>query len=73
MIPRKYEFIIFSFLMSLFMSILMSGFITFINIGFVKDFLLFWLKASGEAFILAFPVTLFLVPQIRKFVNMIVV
>lgn len=41
----------FSFYMSLFLSVLMSGWVTFINIGFTADFYRSWLNA----FVLAWP------------------
>ncbi|PID48362.1 MAG: hypothetical protein CR967_00255 [Proteobacteria bacterium] len=72
MIAKKYEFLVFSFFMSLFMSILMSGVITFINIGLVEDFAFIWLEAFCKAFVVAFPAVLVVVPQVRKIVKILV-
>lgn len=66
MIPRRYERILFSFLMSSFMSFFMSGIITWINLGFVDHFVLIWLEAFWKAFTIAFPTVFFVVPAVRK-------
>ncbi|MBP1680037.1 MAG: hypothetical protein H6Q35_376 [Proteobacteria bacterium] len=72
MIPKKYEFIVFAFLMSFFMTLLMSFMITFINIGLVEDFLVRWLGAFWRAYIIAFPSVLTVVPIVRKIVRKLV-
>jgi hypothetical protein len=45
MIPKKYEMVLFAFLMSLFMAGFMSFIVTLINIGFVDDLLWKWIEA----------------------------
>ena len=69
MIPKRYEFIVFAFFMSLLMSFLMSGVITWINIGLVDRFLLLWLEAFIKAFAVAFPCVILVVPQVKKLVR----
>lgn len=66
MIPSKYERVVFAFLMSLFMSFLMSGVITFINLGMVDDFIKLWFDAYWRAFIVAFPIIFVVAPFVRK-------
>lgn len=72
MIPKRYEFLLFAFFMSLFMSFLMSGVITLINIGAVEGFLLLWFLAFVKAFLVTFPTILVVVPQVRKLVGLLV-
>lgn len=72
MIDKKYERILFSFLMSLFMSGFMSLIITFINLGLVDGFILLWLGAYWKAFMVAFPTIFFVVPQVRKFTAILI-
>ncbi|MBN2964090.1 DUF2798 domain-containing protein [Sulfurospirillum sp. T05] len=72
MIPKRYEFLLFAFFMSLFMSFLMSGVITLINIGAVEGFLLLWFLAFVKAFLVAFPTILVVVPQVRKLVGLLI-
>ena len=66
MIPKKYEMILFAFLMSLFMAGFMSFIVTLINMGFVDGILYFWLEAYWKAFLVAFPTIIIVVPQVRK-------
>ncbi len=72
MISKKYEILLFSFLMSLFMSGFMSFIITLINLGFTDNFVFFWLSAYWKSFIVAFPTILIIVPHIRKITNMLI-
>lgn len=59
--------LIFAFLMSSVMSFCMSGVVTFLNLGgFTEDYLAAWLfKAFPSGFMVALPVSLFVVPIIR--------
>lgn len=66
MISAKYERVVFAFLMSLFMSFLMSGVITFINLGIVNNFIELWFQAYWRAFIVAFPIIFVVAPFVRK-------
>ena len=66
MIDKKHERVLFSFLMSLFMSGFMSLIITFINLGLIDEFIYLWLGAYWKAFVIAFPTIFFVVPQVRK-------
>ena len=65
-INKKYEMLLFSFLMSTFMSGLMSLIISFTNLGFVDGFVLKWLNAYWQAFVIAFPTIFLVVPYVRK-------
>jgi len=71
-INKKYEFVLFAFLMALFMSGFMSLIVTFINVGFIDGILTMWIEAYWKAFLVAFPTIFLVVPQIRKVVNILV-
>ncbi|MGG2917901.1 MULTISPECIES: DUF2798 domain-containing protein [Brevibacillus] len=64
-INKKYEHILFTFLMALGMSCLLSFFMMLVNFGFDSMLLTRWLKAWPMAFSLAFPVAYFLPKGIR--------
>ncbi|WMN59620.1 DUF2798 domain-containing protein [Pseudoalteromonas xiamenensis] len=66
MIPRKYENLLFPFLMALFMSCIMSFVITVMNAGFVNHLLTIWLRAWAGAFVVAFPTILVVGPMVRR-------
>lgn len=67
MFPRKFYRLVFTFLMSAFMSFIMSGIITFLNLGFQEDFFMQWLLgAFPKAWAVAFPVVFFIVPYVAK-------
>lgn len=72
MIPHKYEFFVFTFLMSLFMSFFMSGVITFINMGLIEGFIGLWGEAFIKAFVVAYPTIMVVVPQVRRIVKVVV-
>ncbi len=72
MIAKKYEHIVFAFLMSLKMSFIMSGVITYINLGLGGDFLIHWYSAWWRAFIVAFPTIILVAPFVRRSVRRIV-
>ncbi len=73
MIPKRFEPILFAFIMSLFMSFFMSCIITFINLGLVDWFIVKWLGAFWKAFVIAFPTIFVVVPTVRKVVAKLVV
>ena len=73
MIPKKYEMVLFAFLMSLFMAGFMSFIVTLINIGFVDDLLWKWLEAYWKAFLVAFPTIMVVVPQVKKIVLKLII
>jgi len=72
MIDKKYEFVLFAFLMALFMAGFMSFIVTLINIGFVDGVLWYWLEAYWKAFLVAFPTLFIIVPQVRKVVGLLI-
>lgn len=73
MIPNKYEFFIFSF----FMSFLMSGVMSFALLALESPTLLEvtmrWPEAWCVAMLVAFPVSLIVVPFTRRLVSKIIV
>ena len=72
MINKKYEFILFAFIMALFMSGFMSLIVTFINVGFVDGVFHMWLEAYWKAFLVAFPTIFVVVPRVRKIVSILI-
>jgi hypothetical protein len=60
---------IFAFLMSLLMSVIMSGWITWLNIGFRPDYVARW----GRAFLAAWPAAFFAVMTIAPMVQRLTV
>jgi hypothetical protein len=72
MINKKYEFILFAFLMAAFMAGFMSFIVTLINIGFVDGIFWFWLEAYWKAFLVAFPTIFIVVPQVRRVVALLI-
>ena len=73
MIAKKYETILFAFIMGTFMSGFMSLVITFINLGLIDNFIMFWLGAYWKAFVIAFPTILIVIPRVRKVVAILIV
>ena len=72
-ISKRYYNLVFAFVMSLMMSVLMSGVITWINLGWVPDFLYRWLAlAFPSAWAIAFPISLFVVPAVQRIVSRLV-
>ncbi|PHR71104.1 MAG: hypothetical protein COA66_10305 [Arcobacter sp.] len=72
MINKKYEFMIFSFLTSLFMSFLVSGVSLLSILGFIDGFAFLWFSAWMKAFIIAFPSVMLVIPMARKIVLRVV-
>ncbi|UFH60039.1 DUF2798 domain-containing protein [Sulfurovum mangrovi] len=66
MIPKKYEQLLFAFLISLKMSRIMSGVITSIKPGLPDTFLGRWYNAWYQAFMVALPAILLVGPLVRK-------
>jgi hypothetical protein len=72
MIHRRYQPVVFAFFMALLMSGIMSAVVTFFNVGAVPDFLSRWLHAWGMAFLVAFPIVLFIAPVVQKLVKWVI-
>jgi hypothetical protein len=49
----------------------MSFVLTLINVGWQPNFLMIWLRAFGIAFAVALPISLVIVPLIRKLLKKI--
>ena len=71
MIARKYQKLLFLFIMATLMSAIMSFVITVFNLGLVSNLLMIWLKAWGFAFCVAFPVILVISPLAQKLVALL--
>ncbi len=64
--PKKYSNVIMATLMALFMGGCMSGIVTYINIGFVDNFMYRWGSAFAIVFPLALTLTLLFTPLAVK-------
>jgi hypothetical protein len=73
MIPHKFQFHTFSFLMSLFMSGAMSLAMLSIELSAFMDVISQWPRAWGISLLVAFPVSMMVVPITQKLVSRIVV
>lgn len=72
MINKRYEFLLFAFLMALFMAGFMSFIVTLINVGFVDGIFGMWIEAYWKAFLVAFPTIIVVVPRVRKLVTILI-
>lgn len=68
-IPRRFETIAFSFVLSGLMSFIISGVSTFRATGLVENFLSLWGGAYLTSWLVAFPVVLVVAPAARKIVH----
>lgn len=71
-INKKYEKFLFSFFVSIMMALIMSLVISWLNLGFVENFISIWLNAALKGFCVGFPAFLITAPLIRKFVGLLV-
>jgi len=71
-IKKKYYGFLFALLVSIIMSLIMSFALTLINVGWQPHFFMIWLKAFGISFAVALPVSLIVVPLIRKLLDKII-
>lgn len=72
MIPKKYEAILFGFLLSGLMSFMVSGISTLRAAGLISGFANLWFSAWLAAWLFAFPVVLFAAPLTRRLVHYLV-
>lgn len=68
-ISRKFYTIIFATLVAILMSIFMSFVLTAVNIGFPDFFLAAWMKSLGLGFVVALPVSMLVIPLVRKIIH----
>ena len=72
MINKKYEVLLFAFLMSIFMSLVVSILMTLINMGFADQFLYIWFDTYLKVNIIVFPAILINTPLVKKLVGLLV-
>jgi len=68
---KKHIKLLFPALTALLMSFIMSGFITYLNLGLPSDYFFLWMTAWGKAFLVALPVSFFVIPLVRKVIEKI--
>ena len=67
MIPKRFYRLDFAGRMSLFMSFIMSGIITFLILGFIPSFFAQWLlDVFPKTWVAAFPIVVFFAPRAAK-------
>ncbi len=71
-VPKKYEKLLFSFIVALLMAFVMSLVITWLNLGFVENFAKIWLSACYKGFLVGFPTFLLVAPYVKRLVNILV-
>lgn len=69
MIPARYAFILFGFILSGLMSCLVSGLSTFRALGLTPDFGMLWLGNWAASWATAFPIVLVVAPVTRRIVG----
>ena len=72
MIPKRFHFYTFAFFMSLFMSGFMSLTMLALTSETLNGVILRWLEAWGISMIVAFPVSILVVPITQKIVSKII-
>lgn len=72
MISAKYQKIVFSLIMALFMSGIMSFVISVFNVGLIENIFTIWIKAWSFAFIAAFPTIMLISPIVQKIVSRLI-
>lgn len=72
MIPKKYEQLLFGFLLSGLMSLMVSGISTAIAKDWDSGFLNLWMSAWITAWTFAFPAVLFVAPLTRRIVRRLI-
>ena len=68
MIPARFAQLVFSFLLSVFMSCIVSGVAVLNTAGFIDGFLSLWMTAWFKSWLIAFPAILFVAPLTSRLV-----
>jgi len=71
-IKSKYQWIVRSVLMALGMTFIMSMCITFINLGFIDNFVEIWMDSFITAFLVAVPVSMVISQIVNRIIPLIV-
>lgn len=72
MVRYSLFYIVYSVIVSFFMSFIMSGTVTLVSIGFSEQFFVTWLSRSfPTSYIIALPTSLFLIPALATPANKI--
>ena len=65
MIPARFESLVFSFLLSVFMSCLSTFVALYTAVGLSEHFLGLWLNAWGHSWAVSLPILLLVTPSVR--------
>lgn len=66
-VAKKYYNMLFLLLMTSITTFIMSFILTFINLGITENLHLIWLRNWLTAFVIVYPLLLFLSPKVRNF------
>ncbi len=72
MMNKKYQSLVFSFFMALFMSAVMSLVITAYNVGLVEGIAGLWINSWAFSFVVAFPATIAVSPFVHTIVALVI-
>ena len=65
--------LIFSALICIVMALIMSFVVLAMNVGFVNDFFIRWIKSIGVEFLVALPLSMIIIPLIQKGLNKVLI
>ena len=71
-VPKRFEIVVFSFFLSLFMSLLVSGISTARTLGLTDLFVAAWPGTFLSSWLVAFPAVLVVAPLVRRLVARLV-
>jgi len=72
MIPVRYESLLFSFLLSIFMSGLSTFVAIYTTVGLSESFLALWMNAWGHSWVVSFPILLVITPYVRSLTSKLI-
>ena len=71
MFPKRFSNILFSLILSIFMTFMVSGVSSYTAIGINERFFEFWMTSWFRGWIIAFPAIIFIAPLTKKIVNLL--
>ncbi|MDO9416612.1 DUF2798 domain-containing protein [Pararhizobium sp.] len=72
-LPKRFEMMAFSLMLSGMMSFIVSGLATALSIGMPSDFVFHWVKAWLPSWGIAFPAVLIVAPLVRRILSKIII
>ncbi len=72
-IPQRFEFLVFGFLLSGFMSCLVTLIASVLTVGMEPGVLMIWMENWLSSWVVAFPAVLLVAPIVRRIVHRLVI